>query len=90
MLESKIEKDSVKEATKHGWLSYKFLSQLNKGLPDRVFIKSGNTVYIEYKQMGKLPTKLQEKVHRDFLAHGVTVHVCHSVDETMEVLNAIA
>ena len=88
MLESKIEKDSVKEAAKHGWLSYKFLSQLNKGLPDRLYIKNGHTVYIEYKQPGKTVSKLQAKVHQIFAKHGVKVHVCTSVAETMEVLNS--
>lgn len=87
MLESKIEKDSVKESAKHGWLSYKMLSQLNKGLPDRVFLGHGKVVFIEYKQPGKKPTLLQEKVHKQFREHGVEVYVCTSVEETMEVLN---
>lgn len=86
MLESKIEKDSVKEAAKHGWFSFKVLSQLNKGLPDRAFIRNGKTIYIEYKQPGKDTTQLQKKVHSIFSNHGVTVHICHSVEETMEVL----
>lgn len=88
MLEYKIEKDSVKAAENAGWSSYKLLSQLNKGLPDRLFIKNGVTVYIEYKQPGKKPTKLQSIIHRKFAEHGVTVHVCTSVSETMEALNA--
>lgn len=87
MLESKIEKDSVKAATNAGWYSFKVLSQLNKGLPDRAFIKDGKTVYIEYKQPGKAVTKLQAKMHRIFSDHGVLVHVAHSVEETMGVLN---
>lgn len=87
MLESKIEKDSVKEAAKYGWFSFKVLSQLNKGLPDRAFIRDGKTVYIEYKRPGKVATQLQKKVHSIFLDHGVTVHICSSVGETMEVLS---
>lgn len=87
MLESTIEKNSVAAAKKLGWYSFKVLSQLNKGLPDRAFIKNGVTVYIEYKQPKKLPTPLQAKVHQTFKEHGITVHVCTSVDETIEVLN---
>tara|TARA_R100001198_G_scaffold82714_2_gene55930 strand:+ start:123 stop:398 length:276 start_codon:yes stop_codon:yes gene_type:complete len=87
MLESKIEKDSVAEAKKHGWFSFKVVSPNFRGAPDRAFIKDGMTVYIEYKQPGKQPTKLQAKVHQTFLEHGVKVHVCTSVAETMEVLN---
>lgn len=87
MLESKIEKDSVKEAKKHGWFAFKVLSQLNKGLPDKCFIGHGKTVFIEYKQPGKSLTALQAKVHQIFADHGVTVHVAKSVNETMEILN---
>ena len=87
MLESKIESDSVKEAKKHGWWGIKFLSTLFKGLPDRLFVGHGAVVFIEYKQPGKLPTKLQSKVHEMFKQHGITVHIAHSVNETMEILN---
>lgn len=89
MLESKIEKDSVKEAKKNGWYSFKVLSQLNKGLPDRAFIKDGVTVYIEYKQPNKKPTALQSKIHSIFADHGIKVYICTSVSETMEVLNNV-
>lgn len=90
MLESKIEKESVKEAIKNGWFSFKLLSTLFKGLPDRVFIKNGKVVFIEYKQPEKKPTKLQAKVHQIFADYGVKVHISTSVDETMEILkNAI-
>lgn len=87
MLESKIEKDSVAEAEKHGWFSFKVVSPNFRGAPDRAFIKDGLTVYIEYKQPSKKPTPLQSKVHQIFLNHGVTVHVATSVNETMEILN---
>lgn len=86
MLESKIEKDSVKEAAKHGWLSYKMLSQLNKGLHDRIFIGHGCIVLIEYKQPGKKLSKLQEKVHAEIARHGVETYVSTSVEETMSIL----
>ena len=66
MLESKIEKDSVKAAKKLGWYSFKVLSQLNKGLPDKCYLGHGKVVFIEYKQPGKQPTALQAKVHQIF------------------------
>lgn len=87
MLESKIEKDSVAEAKKHGWFSFKVVSPNFRGAPDRAFIKDGETRYIEYKQPCKKPTPLQSKVHQIFLNHGVTVYVATSVNETMEILN---
>ena len=86
MLESKIEKDSVKAAKKLGWYSFKVLSQLNKGLPDRAFIKDGLTIYIEFKQPSKTATPLQSKVHQIFSDHGVKVYSATSVDETVRIL----
>lgn len=88
MLESKIESASVKEAKKHGWWGIKLLSTLFKGLPDRLFVGHGIVVFIEYKQPGKLPTKLQSKVHELFKQNGVIVHIAHSKSETMEILNS--
>ena len=87
MLESKIEKDSVKAAKKLGWYSFKVLSQLNKGLPDKCYLGHGKVVFIEYKQPGKQPTALQAKVHQIFAEHGIKVHIATSVAETMEILN---
>ena len=87
MLESKIEKDSVKEAKANGWFSFKVVSPNFRGAPDRAFIKNGKTVYIEYKQPGKKPTPLQNKVHAIFSDYGVMVHIATSVEETMEILN---
>lgn len=87
MLESKIEKDSVKAAKELGWFSFKVLSQLNKGLPDKCFLGHGKVVFIEYKQPGKQPTKLQAKVHQIFAEHGIKVHIATSVDETIRILN---
>jgi len=87
MLESKIEKDSVKAAEKLGWFSFKVVSPNFRGAPDRAFIKDGKTIYIEYKQQGKKPTQLQLKVHDIFANHGTTVHVSTSVEETLRILN---
>lgn len=87
MLESKIEKQSASEAKKIGWFGIKLLSSLFKGLPDRMFIGYGKVVFIEYKQPGKLPTPLQTKVHNIFKNYGITVHIAHSVDETLRILN---
>lgn len=87
MLESEIEKEATKEAWRRGWYSFKVLSQLNKGLPDRAYIKGGKTVYIEYKTAkGKL-SPLQIKMASIFKEYGVSIHVSRSVEETMEILN---
>ena len=87
MLESKIEKDSVKAAKALGWFSFKVVSPNFRGAPDRAFVKGGLTVYVEYKQDGKNPTPLQTKVHKIFAEHGVKVHIARSVEDTIRILN---
>jgi hypothetical protein len=86
MLESKIEKTSVKAADKLGFWSFKLLSTLVSGLPDRVFIGHGVVVFIEYKRPGGKVSKMQEFIHRKFLKHGVVVHVAYSVEDTRRIL----
>ncbi len=89
MLESKIEKDSVKAAEKMGWYSLKLLSTLHKGLHDRMFIGHGKIVLIEYKQPGKNLSKMQKRTHDRFLEHGVTTYVARSVEETLCILESV-
>lgn len=86
MLESQIEKAAVKAAKQLGWYSFKVLPHLHKGLPDRCFLRNGEIVFIEFKRPGGKTSKLQDKLHRDFLAHGVVVHVCDSVESAVKVL----
>lgn len=89
MLESKIEKGSVKAAEKLGWWSFKLLSTLVKGLPDRCFIGHGKVVFIEYKnEKGKL-SRMQEYMHAKFLRFGIKVHVARSIDDTLRILNDV-
>ena len=90
MLERDIEKKSAEAATDKGWYTFKVLSNLHKGLPDRCFIKGGHVVFIEYKKEDGKLSALQERTHRKFADHGITVYVCRSVAETMGVLDAIA
>jgi hypothetical protein len=61
MLEKYLEQKIVNKAKKLGFLSFKFASPKNKGVPDRIFIaKNGNLFFVEFKSnKGKL-TELQK------------------------------
>jgi len=87
MLEKVIESMSAKWATSQGWLTYKFVSPAQRGVPDRVFIKGGRVVFIELKTKTGVVGKLQQYVMDDMVAHGAEVHVCRSVEEVQDVLN---
>jgi len=86
MLEKDIERKSAQWAKRNDWLTYKFTSPAQRGVPDRVFIKGGRVVFIEYKTAKGRTTKLQDLVIAAMRAHGAEVYVCRSVDETKEVL----
>ncbi len=62
MLEKELElkfKERVKSA---GGIAYKFTSPGNDGVPDRLVILPGGQVgFVELKQKGKKPTKLQTR-----------------------------
>lgn len=57
--ESRIESVVCQHAKKLGWLVYKFTSPGHRGVPDRVFFRNGETVFIEFKRKGGKLTALQ-------------------------------
>lgn len=59
MLEKTIETAACKWARAAGWIVYKFVSPGNVGVPDRIFLRRGAVVFIEFKATGKKPTKRQ-------------------------------
>lgn len=88
MLESKIEKKVSDYAKCLGWLSYKFTSPSNRAVPDRIYFREGTVILIEFKQLGKKPTKLQSKVINDLKKELIPVYVVDSVQKGKDIFNA--
>jgi hypothetical protein len=86
-LERDIEGKVVDIAKKNGWLSFKFVSPAQRGVPDRIFMKSGRILFIEFKAPGKQPTPLQDHIIRKMVDAGCEVHVCDSVEEACRALS---
>ncbi len=84
--ESQIEQTAVKKAREAGWLALKFQSPGNTGVPDRLFIKEGRTVFIEFKKDGGRLTELQKAQIRRLRSFGAEVYICYTVDEAMRCL----
>jgi hypothetical protein len=59
--EKKIEQAACRYAKSRGALVYKFSSPAHRGVPDRLFIKNGRVLFLEFKAPGKKPTKLQQR-----------------------------
>jgi hypothetical protein len=87
MLERDIERRVVEIAKKNKWLSFKFVSPAQRGVPDRIFIKGGRIVFIEFKAPGKKLTDIQDYIIRRMVDFGCEVHVCDSVESGCNALS---
>jgi hypothetical protein len=86
--ETAIESKVVKKAKQLGFLTYKFVSPSNRGVPDRIFISpSGKIFFIEFKsKKGKL-SKLQQKTIKDIEQFKIPVYVVSNVMHGIIILN---
>jgi hypothetical protein len=90
LTERQLEKAIRDTALKLGYLTYKFTSPSNRGVPDRIFINPhGYVFFIEFKsKIGKL-TALQKKVHEDFGKRRVSVYVINDLDKGVKILKIL-
>lgn len=79
--ERDIEAKVVKWAKANGWLTYKFVSPSQRGVPDRIFIKDGYVVFVEFKAPGKKPTPLQAQTIRKLKEAECEVWVCDDAEQ---------
>lgn len=63
------------QCKKHGFLCYKFAPCGNNGVPDRVVIGNGKTIFVELKAPGKKTRALQDAVHQQMREAGAIVFV---------------
>lgn len=90
MLEKELEEKFRKAVKAEGGKAYKFLSPGNDGVPDRVVILPGGKMgFVELKQKGKKPTKLQALRIRELKELGCFVTVLDSPEMIPAVIFAI-
>ena len=85
-MEKGVEMPVVRRAEKAGWFVRKLAWPGRIGAPDRVFIKDGRVVWIEFKDAGKRPRKSQELEHDRMKAAGAEVYWCDNVIEALQIL----
>lgn len=85
--ESNIEMNVSKYACNNGWWVRKFVSPSNSGSPDKLFIKNGLVLFIEFKKTGEKPRKLQIEIIKQMRNHGAIVHVIDDIQKGKEVLD---
>lgn len=89
LAEKAVENKSCDTARAHGWLPRKYKSPARRAAPDRMFIKEGRVVFIEYKRVGKVPTPQQRLEAAKMLDHGAEVYWTDSVRGTKQALGII-
>jgi hypothetical protein len=81
MLEKDIERKACEWAKSQGWLVYKFTSPNRRSVPDRLFIREGRVVFIEFKRPGGRLTEMQRREIRKLQLHGIKAEVAYSVED---------
>lgn len=79
--ESRIEKTSRLLAEKRGWFQVKIERAGINGFPDRLFIKNGVTIYVEFKNDTGVLGPEQERVIETMRNHGAKVYVVSTPEE---------
>ena len=88
MRESVIEKKVSDYAKLLGWLAYKFSSPQNSGVPDHIYFREGRTILIEFKALGKKPSKLQVRHIKRLQEQLIPVFVVDSIEKGKDIFNA--
>lgn len=88
MRESKVERKVVEYAKKSGWLSFKFISVNHKGLPDRLFIKEGVTIFVEFKKPDAKLSPIQVLRIEEMEEVGATVYVIDNITDGKAIFDA--
>lgn len=89
MLESAVEMPVVRRAEAAGWLVRKLAWVGRNGAPDRIFMKDGRVVFIEFKKPGEVPTLLQRTEHERMRAAGMEVYVCDDATDALRKLGIL-
>lgn len=87
MKESKIEKQIVDHAKSLGWHVLKFVSPSKRGVPDRIFFKSGIVLFMEIKKEGEPPRRQQIKRLKELNDQNIPAFVVDDIDQGKKIIN---
>ena len=87
--EGRVEDYLCRQCKKRGVLCYKFTSPSNTGVPDRILVCNGKTIFVELKAPGETPRKKQLYVIRKLKAAGADVRVADSNETISQILDEI-
>lgn len=80
MRERDIERRVCALARAKGWSVFKWVSPSRRGVPDRIFVRDGRVVFVEFKAPGGRARPLQDHVRTELLRQRAVCHVVDSVE----------
>ena len=93
MIENQVERHLHSRIGLIGGLCLKFTSPGTAGVPDRIIIHEGRTMFVELKRPGENPRPLQVTVFRQMKREGAFIYVLSSkeqVDQFVDELKTYA
>lgn len=81
MIESQVERYLALKTTRLGAVCLKFCSTGQAGVPDRLLIYKGRTLFVELKRPGEEPRALQRVVAKKLREAGAYVYCISSKDQ---------
>lgn len=87
MKESTIEKKVTAYAFVKGWESIKLNGPGDRGKPDRVFLKRGRAVFVEFKAPGRKPCELQKHFASKLKSNGFDTHIVDNVKDGVALVD---
>ena len=81
MTESTIERAVCAYAKAKGCIVLKLSGQNQRGQPDRMFVREGRVLFVEFKSPGKKPTALQERWINDLRRQGMFATSCDDIEK---------
>lgn len=85
-LESEIVAEAHEYAILRGWWTIKVDTPTCDGVPDRLYLRRGVYVWIEWKKPGGPLSAKQKKRIREMREHGATVYVFDNLEDAKAVL----
>lgn len=89
MKERDVENYLIKKCKEYNILCFKFTSPSNAGVPDRILIGYGYTLFIELKRPGEMPRPLQLEIHKKMRNHGAYVFVIDNKNDIDAIIHHI-
>lgn len=84
--ESEIEQQAMDYAEFRGWWQIKIMRASRNGVPDRLLIRRGRVIFIEFKREDELPDRQQLRRHAEIRAQGIEVFVCDNLADAKRIL----